>query len=90
MSTPIETVSAFCATFVENGGRRSVRRWFTPQTRWVNEGVSVTTGVDEAIAMIDGLETSIGISTVHIGMLAIAADGFRVLTERRLRPRRFP
>lgn len=32
--------------------------------------------------MIDGLETSIGISTVHIDMLAIAADGQRVLTER--------
>jgi len=82
MPTPIETVSAFCATFVEDGGRPAVRRWFTPNTRWVNEGVSVTTGVDEAIAMIDGLETSMGISTVHIEMLAIAADGSRVLTER--------
>lgn len=59
-----------------------MRRWFTPATRWVNEGVSVTTGADEAIAMIDGLETSLGISTVHIDMLAIAADGSRVLTER--------
>jgi limonene-1,2-epoxide hydrolase len=82
MPTPIETVSAFCATFVEDGGRPAVRRWFTPTTRWVNEGVSVTTGADEAIAMIDGLETSLGISTVHIDMLAIAADGSRVLTER--------
>jgi limonene-1,2-epoxide hydrolase len=82
MPTPIETVSAFCATFVEDGGRPAVRRWFTPATRWVNEGVSVTTGTDEAIAMIDGLEMSMGISTVHIDMLAIAADGSRVLTER--------
>jgi limonene-1,2-epoxide hydrolase len=82
MPTPIETVSAFCATFVEDGGRPAVHRWFTPATRWVNEGVSVTTGAEEAIAMIDGLETSMGISTVHIDMLAIAADGHRVLTER--------
>lgn len=82
MPTPIETVSAFCATFYENGGRPSVHRWFTPATRWVNEGVSVTTGIDEAIAMIDGLEASLGISTVHIDMLAIAADGSSVLTER--------
>jgi limonene-1,2-epoxide hydrolase len=82
MPTPIETVSAFCAAFVEDGGRLAVRRWFTPATRWVNEGVSITTGADEAITMIDGLETSMGISTVHIDMLAIAADGSRVLTER--------
>jgi limonene-1,2-epoxide hydrolase len=62
--------------------RPAVLRWLTPNTRWVNEGVSVTTGADEAIAMIDRLETSMGISTVHIDMLAIAADGFHVLTER--------
>lgn len=82
MPTPIETVSAFCATLVEDGGRPAVRRWFTPDTRWVNGEVSVTVGIDEAIALIDELETSMGVSTVHIDMLAIAADGHRVLTER--------
>lgn len=82
MPTPIETVSAFCATFLEDGGRPAVRRWFTPNTRWVNEGISVTKGPEEAIAIIDELERSMGISTVHIDMLAIAADGSRVLTER--------
>ncbi|GLK79052.1 limonene-1,2-epoxide hydrolase [Methylopila turkensis] len=82
MPTPIETVSAFCAAFVEDGGRPAVRRWFTPSTKWVNEGVGVTTGIDEAIGFIDGGETSMGMATVHIDMLAIAADGNRVLTER--------
>ncbi|MEL4887265.1 nuclear transport factor 2 family protein [Pectobacterium betavasculorum] len=82
MPTPIETVSAFCAAFVEDGGRPAVRRWLTPNTQWVNVGVSVTTGIEEAIAMIDELEKTMGISTVHIDMLAIAADGTRVLTER--------
>jgi len=82
MLTPIESISAFCAAFVEDGGRPAIRRWFTADTRWVNEGVSVTTGVNEAIAMIDSLEASMGIATVHIDMLAIAADGSRVLTER--------
>jgi limonene-1,2-epoxide hydrolase len=82
MPAPVETVSAFCAAFSEDGGRPAVRHWLTPKTRWVNEGVSVTTGIDEAIAMIDELETSMGIATVHIDMLAIAADGSRVLTER--------
>lgn len=82
MPTPLETVSTFCAAFVEDGGRPAVRRWFTPQTRWVNEGVAATTGIDEAIAFIDGTEASMGVATVHIDMLAIAADGARVLTER--------
>lgn len=82
MPTPIETVSAFCAAFVEDGGRPAVRRWFTPDTRWVNEGVAATTGIDEAIGFIDGAETTMGIATVHIDMLSIAADGNRVLTER--------
>ena len=82
MPTPTETVSAFCAAFYEDGGRPAVRRWFTPDTRWVNEGVAVTQGVEEAIALIDGLEASKGIATIHIDMLTIAADGSRVLTER--------
>ncbi|MCC5067082.1 limonene-1,2-epoxide hydrolase [Xanthomonas campestris] len=82
MSTSLETVSTFCAAFSEDGGRPAVRHWFTPETRWVTEGVTVTTGVDEAIAMIDELEASMGISTVHFDVLAIAADGSRVLTER--------
>ncbi|MHC2365173.1 limonene-1,2-epoxide hydrolase family protein [Rhizobium leguminosarum] len=42
----------------------------------------MTTGIDEAIGFIDGAETTMGIATVHIDMLAIAADGNRVLTER--------
>jgi len=82
MPTSIETVTAFCAAFAEDGGRPAVRCWFKDRTRWVNEGVSVTTGAKEAIAMIDGLESSMGIAMVHIDMLAIAADGSRVLTER--------
>jgi limonene-1,2-epoxide hydrolase len=82
MPTPIEIITEFCAAFSEDGGRPAVRRWFTPGTVWTNEGISKTTGIDEAIGMIDELEKSMGIATVHIDMLAIAADGNRVLTER--------
>lgn len=82
MSTPIDTVLAFCAAFSEDGGRPAVRRWFTSSTRWTNEGLAVTTGIDEATSFIDEAETSMGIATVHIDMLAIAGDGPRVLTER--------
>jgi limonene-1,2-epoxide hydrolase len=82
MPTPIEIITEFCAALSEDGGRPAVRRWFTPETVWVNEGISRTTGIDEAIGMIDELEKSMGIATVHVDMLAIAADGNRVLTER--------
>lgn len=71
MSKPIETVFAFCAAFSEDGGRPAVRRWFTSGTRWTNEGLAVTTGVDEAIAFIDEAKTSVGIATVHIDMLQL-------------------
>jgi limonene-1,2-epoxide hydrolase len=82
MPTPIENVTAFFAALPEDQGKVAIRRWFTPNTVWVNEGVTITTGIDEALALADELEKSAGISTVRIEMLAIAADGNRVLTER--------
>ncbi|GEO86743.1 MULTISPECIES: limonene-1,2-epoxide hydrolase family protein [Alphaproteobacteria] len=82
MITPIEIVSEFCTAFDEDGGRPAIRRWFTPETVWTNVGISSTTGIDEAIGMVDELEKSMGIATVRIEMLSIAADGNRVLTER--------
>ncbi len=82
MPTPLEIVTEFCNAFPEDGGRPAVRRWFTPNTVWENVGISSTTGIDEAIGMIDELEKSMGIATVRIEMLAIGADDNRVLTER--------
>ncbi|MEI9423200.1 limonene-1,2-epoxide hydrolase [Mesorhizobium sp. Cs1299R1N1] len=82
MATPIEVVTDFCAAYSEDRGRPAIRRWFTPKTLWVNVGISATTGIEEAIGMINELEKSMRIATVHIDMLAIAADGKRVLTER--------
>lgn len=82
MTTPLELVSVFCDAFIEDGGRPAIRRWFTPQTVWTNVGIFSTTGIDDAVAMVDELERTVGIATVRIEMLAIAADGNRVLTER--------
>jgi limonene-1,2-epoxide hydrolase len=82
MPTPIETVTAFCAAFSKDHGKSAVRQWFTPETVWVNEGISVTTGIDEAIAALEAVEKSVGIKDADFDMLAIAADGNRVLTER--------
>lgn len=83
MPTPLETVKAFCAAFSKDHGRTAIRQWFTPATVWVNEGISVTTGIEEAIASIEAVEKAFGIHSAHFDMLAIAADGNRVLTERR-------
>ncbi|QND63545.1 SnoaL-like domain-containing protein [Mesorhizobium loti] len=82
MPTPIETVTAFCAAFSKDHGKSAVRQWFTPETVWVNEGVSVTTGIDEAISALEAVEKAVGIKDAYFDMLAIAADGNRVLTER--------
>ena len=82
MPTPIENVTAFFDAYPEDGGRVAIRRWFTPGTIWVNEGVATTTGIEEAIAFVDALEKASGIATVRFEMLAIAAEGNKVLTER--------
>ena len=80
--TPIETVTAFSAAIAEDNGKAAIRRWFTSKTVWVNEGVSTTTGIEEAIAFLERPNRSSSIAAVHFDMLAIAADGNRVLTER--------
>lgn len=82
MPTPIEIVTAFFAAFPDNQGKDAIKQWFTPDTVWVNEGVAITTGIDQAISLTDELKKSLGIATVQIEMLAIAADGNKVLTER--------
>ncbi|MGH6809651.1 MAG: limonene-1,2-epoxide hydrolase family protein [Ensifer adhaerens] len=82
MNSPIEIVKAFCAAFPDNDGKTAIRRWFTSQTVWINEGVSSTIGIEEAIAFLERPERSPSIAAVHFDMLAIAADGNRVLTER--------
>ncbi|MGM7972753.1 limonene-1,2-epoxide hydrolase family protein [Yersinia enterocolitica] len=82
MPTPIENVTAFFAAFPEDQGKVAIQQWFTPRTVWVNEGVAITTGIDEAFALTDELKRTVGIATVRIEMLAIAADGNKVLTER--------
>jgi limonene-1,2-epoxide hydrolase len=82
MPTPIETVTAFSAAISEDNGKTAIRRWFTPSTVWINEGVSSTTGIEQAIAFLERPSRSPEIAAVHFDMLAIAADGNRVLTER--------
>lgn len=84
MPTPIDLVSAFAADFSKAGTGMydTVRAYFTPETVWENVGLATTTGIEEAIGLIKQFEQTIGIASIKIEMLAIAADGNRVLTER--------
>lgn len=84
MRTPIETVTIFLKRFSEGkeGLYDSIRRWFTPETVWENVGLVVTTGPEEAMALLGQFEQRAGIASVTIELLAIAADGGKVLTER--------
>jgi limonene-1,2-epoxide hydrolase len=82
--TPIDTVTAFFARFSEGkeGLYDSLRRWFTPETVWDNVGLSVTTGPEQAIELAKQFEQQMGVSSVVIEVLAMAATGNKVLTER--------
>lgn len=81
---PIETVRQFCAA--ASGSRESLRQalrdYFTVETEWINVGLAKTIGIEEAVGLCDQLEQSMGISAIDIEILAIAADGNKVLTER--------
>lgn len=83
MPTPIETVQAFLDRWAIPGELdASFRDYFTPATVWENVGMAVTTGAEEAIGFNRTFETQYGLATIKVDMLAIAADGNRVLTER--------
>jgi limonene-1,2-epoxide hydrolase len=81
MSTPLEIVRAFCAAWKEPGGDAPFDGWFRPDTVWENHGMVTTTGPDEGKALMQGFMAK-GIVSMEFEVLAIAADGNKVLTER--------
>ena len=84
MATPIETVTAFIAEWGKGNEEMlaSYRDFFTAATVWENVGLSVTTGGEEAVALLQGFETAYGVHHIKVDMLNIAAAGNVVLTER--------
>jgi limonene-1,2-epoxide hydrolase len=84
MPIAIETVRAFLEECAKGKAEMlaAFRHYFTPQTVWENVGFSTSTGVAEAMAVIDAFDASIGASAFRAEMLAIASEGNRVLTER--------
>lgn len=49
---------------------------------WDNVGMSVTTGAEEAMPMIDAFVALTGFSRMGVDMVNLCADGNRVFTER--------
>ena len=83
MTSPTQTVTEFLSMLDQPGGfSDGVRAFFTPQTRYLNVGMSDTTGIEETLAFVAGFETSTGASSLRVDMLALAESGNRVLTER--------
>lgn len=83
MADPIGTVEAFLSKLGEPGGfGAAVNEWFTPGTVYENVGLSKTTGVEQAMAVVEQFETGFGASAIRVETLSICAAGNTVLTER--------
>lgn len=83
MADPIGTVEAFLTKLGEPGGfGAAVRQWFTPATVYENVGLSKTTGVEQAMAVVEQFETGFGACAIRVDTLSICAAGNKVLTER--------
>lgn len=84
MASPVEVVEAFTAECGKSkpAMQAAFRTYFRADTVWENVGFSTTTGIDEALVLMDSFEASTGAATFSVEMLAIAALGNHVLTER--------
>ena len=84
MAAAIETVTAFLAACGKGkpAMQEAFRTYFTPATVWENVGFSITTGADEAVALMEQAEAGMGIASFRAETLAIVTQGEKVLTER--------
>lgn len=83
MPSPTETVMEFLAALERPGGfADGVRAFFTPETRYINVGMTDATGIEANVAVVESFETGMGATALKVDMLAIAEAGNSVLTER--------
>ena len=83
MSSPTDTVMAFLAMCEKPGGfADAVRAFFTSETRYINVGMTDSTGIEAGIAVVDSFEAAMGATSLRVDMLALAEAGNKVLTER--------
>jgi limonene-1,2-epoxide hydrolase len=80
-----QTFLAFCDTWEQGNAAFAVgvRELFTDDCTWVQPGLPTTTGPDEAVGLMDGVE-AMGIVAIRVivNSSASSADGNTVFTER--------
>ncbi len=87
MPTPTETVDTFLSLWDRPGGlAQAIRDYFTEETVWENVGMSKTTGVKPAMAVLEGFGQDADTLMMKVDTTSIAAQGgadkAMVLTER--------
>ncbi len=81
--TALETAQEFMATWkIPNNLEASLNKYFTPDCRYENVGLSKTVGPADAIAFFAGFSQQLPFVSIDIDMLSIAAVGDTVLMER--------
>lgn len=61
---------------------RAVEAYFTPDTVWVNEGLTETTGIEAALEVNRMFGEKLGMDSIKVDMISSAEVGNKVLTER--------
>lgn len=83
MANPTEVVQQFLRDCEPAFGyRTAVGKWFSDDCIYENIGVTRSTGVAEAIGVLDAFNQTMGFASLKVDMLALAATGNQVLTER--------
>jgi limonene-1,2-epoxide hydrolase len=83
MSSATDIVKTFLAMWETPGGiDKALRTYFTAGTVYENVGLTTTTGIEQALAVFDGFSASLGMATMWVENLHVAAAGDVVLTER--------
>lgn len=83
MPTPTEVVLEFLKALEKPGGfPDAIRAFFTAKSRYLNVGMSDTTGIEDTVAFVTGFIATTRTSYMTVDMLALAESGNKVLTER--------
>ena len=81
--TALDTAQEFMASWkIPNNLEASLNKYFTPDCRYENVGLSKTVGPADAIAFFADFSKQLPFVSIDIDMLSIAAVGDTVLMER--------
>lgn len=83
MAAPSDVVTRFLDAWAQPFGYRdAVKRWMSDDCVYENVGLTRSTGGPESAAVLDAFNTAMGFAAMRYDLLAIAAHGNTVLTER--------